>query len=354
MNRQLPPWVSEYRDHNGHMRLRFRRRGSPVHYFKNMPGTDEFWQEYMACKDGVPIQAGAKDIVPGTFNDLISQYYRSVQWRNIPSSNTRYVYRNIIERFRADYGSRRVATMSPLNIMKLMEKMADRPAAARNLLKRLKQLFDYAILLEMRKDNPTASVKAPSLKVGGHHTWTEDEIAKFEAAHPIGTRARLALCLMLYTAQRRSDIHAMGRDQFDEDGRIRVRQLKTKKMVRIPVHPVLRKALDACPSGKDAFIVSARGEPYTAESFSNWFRKMARQAGLSECPAHGLRKAASRRMAELGLSNQLIKSITGHTSDAEIARYTRDADQVAMADKAMSQMAQGLATPRDLGSQQDA
>jgi hypothetical protein len=40
-------------------------------------------------------------------------------------------------------------------------------------------------------------------------------------------------------------------------------------------------------------------------------------------------------MAELGLSNQLIKSITGHTTDSEVTRYTKNADQARRADKAM-------------------
>jgi hypothetical protein len=44
-------------------------------------------------------------------------------------------------------------------------------------------------------------------------------------------------------------------------------------------------------------------------------------------------------MAELGLSNQLIKSITGHSSDSEVARYTRDAEQERMADMAMEILA---------------
>ena len=40
-------------------------------------------------------------------------------------------------------------------------------------------------------------------------------------------------------------------------------------------------------------------------------------------------------MAEMGLPNQLIKSITGHSSDAEVARYTRGASQRLMVDEAV-------------------
>jgi hypothetical protein len=40
-------------------------------------------------------------------------------------------------------------------------------------------------------------------------------------------------------------------------------------------------------------------------------------------------------IASRGCSNQLIKSITGHTTDKEVARYTKDADQSRLAEQAM-------------------
>ena len=33
-----------------------------------------------------------------------------------------------------------------------------------------------------------------------HDTWTSKEVAQFERHHPIGSKARLAMALMLYTA----------------------------------------------------------------------------------------------------------------------------------------------------------
>ena len=53
-------------------------------------------------------------------------------------------------------------------------------------------------------------------------TWDETEIAQFEKRHAIGTRARLALALLLYTAQRRGDVVRMGRQHL-RDGVITVR-----------------------------------------------------------------------------------------------------------------------------------
>jgi integrase len=345
VSKGLPAYVTQYHDRHGKLRTRYRRTGFKTYYFKCVVGSDGWWKEYLACQNGQSIVIDKDRAAPGTVNDLLGQYYGSVHWKNIPKDSTRRVYRLTYERFRARYGDETVNDLTALNLVRLMERMSDTPAAATNMLKRLKALLDYAIVLGWRTDNPARAVKPPrSKKKGGLHTWSEEEIAQFEAKHAVGSRERLALALMLYTAQRRSDIHTMG-PQHIKDGRIKVRQMKTDALVQIPIHPELRRIIEATPTSNLAFIVSSRGAPYRAESFSNWFRKAAREAGLTECPAHGLRKAAARRMAEMGLSNQLIKSITGHTSDSEVARYTRDADQVVRADKAMSVWAgQSLAT----------
>jgi integrase len=48
------------------------------------------------------------------------------------------------------------------------------------------------------------------------------------------------------------------------------------------------------------FLVTAFGKPFTANGFGNWFRQRCDEAGLPHCSAHGLRKAAAARLAELG------------------------------------------------------
>lgn len=340
MNRELPPYASSFKDRHGGVHIRFRKTGLPTAYAAEQPGTDEFMAEYMQWKAG-KLNVGAGRAALGSFDDLISQFYRSTAWRNIPKESTRRTYKGELERFRAAYGKRRVATMTAKNVAKLMEKMGDTPSAARNLLKRLRSLFDYAILLGMRRDNPAKAVKGPVARGKGFHEWTEAEIAQFEAHHAIGTKARLALAIFLYTAQRRSDAAVMGEDP-GKPGYVRVRQLKTDALLSIRMHPKLKEAVAACPSGKPAFIVSDRGKPYTKESFGNWFGVQCDAAGLPHCAAHGLRKAASRRMAELGLSNQLIKAITGHSTDSEVARYTKNADQARRADQAMDAVEEGV------------
>jgi len=77
----------------------------------------------------------------------------------------------------------------------------------------------------------------------------------------------------------------------------------------------------------------------SAKGFGAWFRKRCDEAELYHCSAHGLRKANARRAAEIGLSNQSIKSVTGHSTDSEVSRYTAKAEQAAMARDAIDKMA---------------
>jgi hypothetical protein len=111
----------------------------------------------------------------------------------------------------------------------------------------------------MRDDNPVAGVSAPKAKGDGFQTWTEVQIAVFEARHPIGSRARLAFALLLYTAQRRGDVIRMGR-QHIRNGLLAVRQNKTGTALQIPIHA----ALQVTPSDHLTFLTTSFGKPFTA------------------------------------------------------------------------------------------
>lgn len=331
MNRALPSYASEFIDNRGKARIRLRRAGWQTIYVHAQPGSVEFTERYHDWLANGKLAAADK-AAPGSFDDLISRFYRSKDWSDLKPV-TQYTYRGELERFRAKYGERTVATMTAQHIDTLMKRMAETPSAANNLRKRLGRLFDYAARIGWRGDNPVRAVRGIRVRTGGYQTWQEEQIAQFEAYHPVGTMARLAFDLAIYTAQRKSDVRVMG-PQHVENGKLRVRQFKTGKALLLPIDQRLSQSIAATRTGHLAFIVSAKGAPFTLDSFGMWFMRQCRAAGLTGYSMHGLRKAASRRMAEMGLSNQLIKSITGHTTDSEVSRYTRDAEQALMAEQA--------------------
>ena len=140
------------------------------------------------------------------------------------------------------------------------------------------------------------------------HTWTEGEIEQFEERWSIGNRERLAFDLLLYTGQPWSC--AMARPSLGE--KIRVAQQKTGAKLAISVHPNLRRSLDACPSGHVAAIATVYGRPFSVKGFGQFVANAIRKAALpTHCKAHGLRKAAARRLAEAKCTLHEIAVVTG-------------------------------------------
>jgi len=127
----------------------------------------------------------------------------------------------------------------------------------------------------------------------------------------------------------------MGRQHLS-DNAICVRQVKTGREVWIPVHEALVPILGEASTNL-TFLLTDQGKPYTAAGFGNWFRDQCRAAGLHGCSAHGLRKAAARRLAEAGCSTQ-IAAITGHAGLKGVARYTEAVDRRRLAQSAMAKV----------------
>ncbi len=349
INKVLPKYASAFIDNRGAERVRLRRTGWKTVYIAPKVGSPEFTQAYKTWEREGQVVIGETKARPGSFDELIAKFYKSKSWKAIKPT-TQNTYRGELERFRCKYGDRPVAGMSAKHVSNLLDRMQETPSAANNLKKRLGQLFDYAIILGMRTDNPAKAVRSLKTRKGGFPTWQEEQIETFQAHHKIGTPARLAFDLALYTAQRLSDVRLMGVHSI-EAGKIAVRQIKTDTLVRIPIHPALARSIAATATSKSTYIVSRKGTPYAEGSFGNWFGEACADAGLAGFSMHGLRKAASRRMAEVGLSNQMIKSITGHKTDSEVARYTRDAEQSKMAELAMDILASSHFEPESSKSE---
>jgi integrase len=222
----------------------------------------------------------------------------------------------------------------------MLEAKAATPAMARNLLRCLRLLVQHAIKLGVRQNDPTNGLRVKMPKTEGFRTWTEEDIAAFEAAYPVGTKPRLALALLLGTALRASDVVRVGRSHVRNGTIAGIVQQKTGgPLPPIPITADLATAINAAaPTEHVVFLVTERGRSFTAKAFGEWFSTQCERIGLKGLSAHGLRKAACRRLAEAGCSANEIAALSGHKSLNEVARYTRAADQARMARNAVTRM----------------
>ena len=312
----------------------FVRRGFPRVRLPGLPWSPEFMREYEKAAKAPKATVGEERTLQGTMNAVIVSFYSSSKWRFLKPS-TQTTYRGILERMREELGKYPVTSFERKHIKAVIEKKADKPAAANRYLSILELLFDHAMDdLELRPDNPARQVKKLRYKKQGFHTWTDEEIGRFRAHWEIGTRERLALELLLVTSQRSGDVRTMGLRQIVGD-EVSFVQGKTGQPVYLPMTDELDAALKATALiGRDTILVTSQGQPFSEKYFYNWFKRASKAAGLPHCCPHGLRKAAARQLAEAGSTPHQIQAVTGHTTLKEVERYTREANKKLLAKQA--------------------
>ena len=336
-------YLVEDRDRHGNIRLYVRVPGRIKVRIKAPFGTDEFVAAYNAAvSDHVRGSRQARDAKPGAFRHLCALYYGSPVFKRFDKS-TQSWRRQALDAICEKHAEKPVALLTPRHIRMLRDERADQPGAANQRLKALKALFAWACeeKPEIAPQNPTWGVRKIKYATDGHHSWTAEEVEQYRARHSIGSKARLALDLLLYTGGRREDAVRLG-PQHVRDGRVRFTHAKNEHrhpiQVDIPLHPRLATTIAATRSGHLTFLITAYGKPFTPAGFGNAMRDWCDQANLHHCSAHGLRKACATALAEAGATPHEIGSVTGHQSLEEVERYTRAARKKKLADAAIAKL----------------
>jgi integrase len=113
--------------------------------------------------------------------------------------------------------------------------------------------------------NPAREVSFFKTGSTGYHTWTPEEVRQFEERPPVGSKARLALALLMFTGQRRADVTRFGR-QHARGGKLTFIQHKGRnrnpKQLTLPILPALQKIIDASPCGDLTYLVNDYGRPF--------------------------------------------------------------------------------------------
>jgi integrase len=341
-------FVQAWIDSEGRAHHYFRRHGFERVRLPGLPGSAEFMAAYSQALAGAPEPVGKDRSKAGSVAAAIAGYYASPAFAKNLAPSSQAVRKAVLEAFRREHGDKLIRSMPTKFLRALLDAME--PTTAKNWLAAIRALTAHAIKVDLIETDPTLGIRLRRIAGDGHHTWSEEEIAAFEAAHPIGSRERLAFALGLYTAQRRGDVVAMGR-QHVRNGLLHVTQRKTGKALAIPIHPELQAILATVPATQMTFVQTLRGKPFDPHAFSAWFGEACDAAGLSsECTFHGLRKAACRRLAEAGCTVHEIAAISGHASPKEVERYTKAADQMKLARAAIARAMAANEQPRKRAS----
>lgn len=248
---------------------------------------------------------------PTDLSSLITLYRGSSDFRRT-KRGTRHEYDRYLDKIRLQFG--------PLSLDELQkpttrgsfkewrDQMADKPRSADFAWMVLVRVLSFA------KDRGIISVNIAER--GGRlyrstrrdRTWSDTDVAAFEAAAP--PHMRLAIQLALWTGQRKGDLLRLSWSDFDGSN-LRFTQSKTKARVLVPVGP-LANVLSS-QRGNGAILQNSRGAAWTSDGFNTSWRKCCAKAGITDLTFHDLRGTAITRMALAGCTVPEIAAVTGHS-----------------------------------------
>ena len=336
-------YVYSIPDRRGNERLYFwRGKGHPRIRLREPVGSAAFVERYDKLLRGQRSTHRARRVKTRTWQWLCSQYMASPEFERLEPT-TQSLRRRILQSTYAEpvapgaaevFGDFPIDRLGSRAIRVLRDRKAHHPHAANNRLKAIRYVFAWTMEAEHIGDNPARDVALLRARSDGHHSWSVAEVEQFETRHPIGTKARLALDLLLYTGSRRSDVVRLGR-QHVRNGWLRFTQHKTRVVVELPILPALQESIDMTPTGELTFLVSEQGRAFSAAGFGNWFRDRCDEARLRQCSAHGLRKASAAGAAENGATASQLMALFGWLNLREAERYTKAAQRKKLASAAL-------------------
>lgn len=365
-------------DRHGNLRRYFRKRVEGTTKYRKVrlretPGTAEFHTEFAAAMAGTPykktetVRPAAPHVVEKSLRWLVEKYYRECAEFRSYDEETKKVRRRIFNGLcnePAAEGSTIQIGDLPCDIPEdkivvLVNRKAESSTDSANArLKAIRKLSAWAIGTNPKSMAVNLAKNVPLLKrinTGGHRPWSLEEIDRYKARHPLGTKGHLALMLFLLLGQRISDVARIGRQHTRRPEHISppmrrihpgrwlaFRQHKNRNSkpvdLVIPILPQLEVVLEASPCGRLTFLETEFKRPYTTKGLGNWFERRCLEADVPG-RAHGLRKAGATIAAENGATAHQLMAIFGWKTLEQAELYTEAVRQQLLAGGAMNLIA---------------
>jgi integrase len=356
--------VEKNPNRHGRLRWYFRRPGdkkTPRIRLPDAYGSAEFERAWRACMAGAPVPSGHGRLRArtsrGTLGWLIRLYLQSGEFQTFrPSTKRQRVL--VLERLAEDKGGADLEDIDKTVIRDSLNARRATPHMANLWLTAVSGVFAWATgeampdpeggeLKLILAQNPCDGVKRLAIPKAadpdaeaGHPTWSDADLATFEAVYGMGSRERLTYAVLLYTGLRIGDAARLGRQHLQRDGAIKIKTEKTDTDIIVGVVPPLAKALAAGPHGPPEvlnFMTTSTGRPWNKNHLGRWFGERCQAIGLDRS-AHGLRKAGARRYAEAGATVPQLMALFGWRDPSIAMHYVAMADRTQMARAAQAAM----------------
>ena len=196
MPKKRPPYLQRQINGQGKVVWYVRIRPNPRIRIRGEYGSPEFMAAYMAAVSGQEMPKNVK-ASPNSLRWLVEQYRKSTEWLSL-SLATRKQRENILSHVLEKAGDVPYQAITKKVIIASRDERAATPAQAGNFLKTMRGLFNWAVDAEYVEKNPCDGVKAPKRNNSlGFEAWTEEDVDKYEAKWPEGTKERVWLHVLL-------------------------------------------------------------------------------------------------------------------------------------------------------------
>ncbi|MGV0817165.1 tyrosine-type recombinase/integrase [Martelella sp. AMO21009] len=311
------------------------------------PDDPDFHRQYLAARCGEkpePLRQASDYAKPRSIAWLVNLYLEHLEKRvaaGTASHKTLKKKKNLLARLLA--APDKVMLIPQERLIAMQDDMAATPAQAHAFIEAVAVMYDWAIKRKLISQNPARGIEKTYKKGTGAIPWKRADLDRYFACHKPGSKAHIALSVLLWTGCRVEDLTILGRvHECTIDGVEALRWQPLKKgssEVSIPLLPPLKAATRAAKVQGATYVLGRGGKPFASGgSMSAMFIRWCRDAGLENRSAHGVRKGLSELLAESGISQYAMMAILGHTEAKTSETYTRRVERWKLALDAMHRL----------------
>ena len=235
-------------------------------------------------------------------------------------------------------GSRKAKDIRKRDIITLLDRITDRGALAmaNRVRSLISNMFRFAVERDILETSPCIFMGSPNKEKPRERFLTEKEIEKFWDGlneGRMGAKLRLALQLILVTAQRPGEVVSAEWVEFDLNKKwwvIPSDKVKNKKTHRVPLSSLALELLKEIKvhSGKSDYLFPARCSTgsikHTARaSLSDAVQNHLASFGVDHFTPHDLRRSAASQMTAIGVPRLTVSKILNHAEGGTTAIYDR-------------------------------
>ncbi|QRY69161.1 tyrosine-type recombinase/integrase [Ensifer sp. PDNC004] len=353
------PYVERNVTRHGKARYYLRIDGKRICRLPNKIDSEEFQKEYWAARkayqpdaapDPAQPQTLSKIVKPNSFRWLCLEYMGSIAFKTLDVT-TQDRRRNIIEAMWEEplstndgrlFADMPLSAMDVGNLEVLRDRKKEKPFAADERLKTLRQVFDTKKDGKPIVANIARLVEPFRQQSDGHETATPENLAAFIAHHGVKSKAVLYLAIQMFTGLRVSDLRVIGPQHRRKDVfklRLFKNRNRTPVDLEIAIHPILEGVLAMHPPKGLHYLVTEFGKPFnSAKSLGNRISDWWRQADMPHLTSHSVRKGLATDLAHEEATDSMLEAMFGWKDGKTSKIYTRNAERARLARQSVARI----------------